>query len=227
MPIQGSEQCTVQRKEVDKDKRVNVWLFYCGARVYLRHMDVSASTIPLYVNNPIEATSITMEEGPPPCPHLKTFNKRIPQWLLDWCRWNKWELKSTTWIIMKADMDREKFGSKTLRWARRVLPAAHAQSTLPPADDRHATQEGQQNSKAHLQLQHQSLLPTGLFNFLLQDLNQSISTYAGSGVGLSLHPDIVPILTLLEFLAAEAITYCLQISHGKYAQEPHLNSLPG
>ncbi|KAH8768379.1 hypothetical protein F5883DRAFT_714493 [Diaporthe sp. PMI_573] len=227
MPRERSEQCTVQRKEVDEAKRVNVWLFRCGARVYLRHMDSSSSAIPPYVNDPIEVTPMTTKEGPPPCPHLETFNERIPQWALNWCRWNGWELKSNTWIIMQADLDREKFGSETLRWARRVLPAAAAKDSLVPADDWRPTQEFQLNNEAHLQLQHQSLSPTGLCDVPIQNLNQGISAYAGSGAGPSLYPDVVPNSTPLEFPTVEAMTYVSQMSYDEYTQEPPLDSLPG
>lgn len=227
MPMEGPDQCTVQRKEVDEAKRVNVWLFRCGARVYLRHMDSSASTIPPFVNDPIEPTSMTTVEGPPPCPHLQTFNERIPQWSLDWCRWNGWELKSTTWIFMQADMDREKFGPETLRWARRVLPTAHSRSSLVPADDWRPTQEFQFNNQGHSQLQLQSLPPIALFDFPFQDSDQGISTYDGSGAGPFPYPDMVPISTPLEFPTAEAMTHGSKLNHDEYAQEPPCGSLPG
>lgn len=67
---------------------------------------------------------------------------------------------------------------------------------------------------------------TRLFDLPLQDLNQSISTYAGSEFGPSLYPDVFSISTPLQLPTVEAMSYDSQMSYGEYVQEPSLDSSP-
>lgn len=128
---------------------------------------------------------------------------------------------------MRAELDRDRFGPETLRWARRVIPATHAQTSSVPTDNwPPPAQEDQLNNEAHPQSQHQPLPPIDPFELIFEDSNQSFSVYDGSGVGLSPYPYVVPDSTPLDLLTVEAVMHGSQVSYDGSAREPSLDSLP-